>query len=305
MSNMQRLKSALLNKIDGKWHYQDKPYTGIIFFDKPDHQLEAYEVKNGEVIKPYTSPCQRGLSSPILIDSTEFCNEIDDIYSSRGIPQLYKDRLYQGMSYTFMEGRCDLELYTHEDGISENRIDWNTLSYEPKEFLLNYLDDGVMYSYEEHSSEINFNYYSSACGANNDEKVGIRYTKLLNRVSYFEVAGNTLITKSYMDSPISVPDVYRILSNYERFIFGNSIRIDIDKSFIQDLFNIWVKNNSFEHVEKMSIDGLDGLENFDYFFNKKVFGKLKEVRLNRITSAKQINRLKHHMPDTNIVILNY
>lgn len=302
---MLKLKSGLLIHNASKWHYQDKPFTGIIFFDKPDHQLEAYEVKNGEIIRPYVSPCQRGLSSPIQIDSTEFCNEIDDIYGSRGIPQLYKNKLYQGMSYTFVQGRCDLELYTHEDGISENRIDWNTLSYEPKEFLLNYLDDGVMYSYEEHSSEINFNYYSSVCGANNDEKVGIRYTKPLNRVSYFEVAGNTLITKSYMDSPISVPDVYRILSNYERFIFGKSIRLDIDKSFIQDLFNIWIKNNSFEHVENMSIDGLDGLENFEYFFNKKVFGKLKEVRLNRITSAKQINQLKHHMPDTNIVILNY
>ena len=55
----------------------------------------------------------------------------------------------------------------------------------------------------------------------------------------------------------------------------------------------------------MSINGIDGLEDFDYFFNKQVFRKLKEVRLNKITSAKQINRLKHHMPDTNIVILSY
>ncbi|MGB6925399.1 hypothetical protein [Psychrobacter sp.] len=305
MSNMQRLKSALLNKSNGKWYQRDKLYTGIIFFDKPDHQLEAYEVKNGEIIRPYVSPCQRGLSSPIQIDSTEFCNEIDDIYGSRGIPQLYKNKLYQGMSYTFVEGRCNLELYTHEDGISENRIDWNTLSYEPKEFLLNYCDNGVMHSYDVHSTEINFNYYSSVCGENNDEKVGIRYTEPLNRISYFEVAGNTLITKSYMESPISVPDVYRILSNYKRFIFGKSIRLDIDKSFIQDLFNIWVKNNSFEHIESMSLNGLDGLEDFDYFFNKQVFGKLKEVRLDKITSAKQINRLKYHMPDTNIVILNY
>lgn len=305
MSNMQRLKSALLNKIDGKLYYQNKLYTGIVFFEKEDYQLEAFEVENGSINKPYVSPCQKGLPSSVQIDSTEFCNEIDDIYGSRGIPQLYKDKLYQGMSYTFIEGRCDLELYTHEDGISENRIDWNTLSYEPKEFLLNYLDDGVMYSYEEHSSETNFNYYTSVCGANNDEKVGIRYIKTLNRVSYFEVAGNTLITKSYMDSPISVPDVYRVLSNCERFIFSKSIRLDIDKRCIQDLFNIWIKNNSFEHVESMSLNGLDGLENFDYFSNKQVFGKLKEVRLNKITSAKQINRLKYHMPDTNIVILNY
>ena len=62
---------------------------------------------------------------------------------------------------------------------------------------------------------------------------------------------------------------------------------------------------SFEHIESMSLNGLDGLEDFDYFFNKQVFGKLKEVRLDKITSAKQINRLKYHMPDTNIVILNY
>ena len=40
------------------------------------------------------------------------------------------------------------------------------------------------------ATEINFNYYSSLCGENKDEKVGIRYTEPLNRVSYFEVAGN-------------------------------------------------------------------------------------------------------------------
>jgi len=230
---MLKLKSGLLTRNASKWHYQNKPYTGIIFFDKPDHQLEVYEVKKGEVIKPYLSPCQKGLPLPINIDATGFCNEDLDEYGCGTIRQLY-----QGMSYTFDEGRCDLELYTHEDGISENRIDWNTLSYEPKEFLLNYLDDGVMYSYNRHSTEINFNCYSSLCGENNHEKVGIRYTKPLNTVSYFEVAGNTLITKSYMNSPISVHNVYRILSNYERFIFGKSIRLDIDKSLIQDLFNI-------------------------------------------------------------------
>jgi len=66
MSNTQRLKSTLLNKSNGKWYqkgkwYQrGKLYTGIIFFDKPDHQLEAYEVKNGEISKPYVSPCQIG-----------------------------------------------------------------------------------------------------------------------------------------------------------------------------------------------------------------------------------------------------
>lgn len=302
---MQRLKSTLLNKSNDKWYENGQLYTGIIFFDKPDHQLEAYEVKNGEIIRPYVSPCQRGLSSPIQIDSTEFCNEIDDIYGSRGIPQLYKNKLYKGMSYIFVEGRCDLEFYTHEDGISENRIDWNTLSYEPKEFLLNYLDDGVMYSYNEHSNEINFTYYCSLVEKNNDEKVGIRYTKPLDTVGYFEVVSNTLITKSYMDSPIPVPDVYRVLSNYESFIFSKSIRLDIDQSLIQDLFNTWIESNSFIHVESMSINGLDGLENFNFFGNKKIFRKLKEIRLNKATSTIQINQLREHMPHTNIIILNY
>ena len=305
MSNMQRLKSTLLNNSNGKWYQRDKLYTGIIFFDKPDHQLEAYEVKNGEISKPYVSPCQIGLSSPIQIDSTEFCNEIDDIYGSRGIPQLYENKLYKGMSYTFVEGRCDLELYTHEDGISENRIDWNTLSYEPKEFLLNYLDDGVMYSYNEHSNEINFTYYCSLVEKNNDEKVGIRYTKPLDTVGYFEVVGNTLITKSYMDSLIPVPDVYRVLSNYESFIFSKSIRLDIDQSLIQDLFNTWIESNSFIHVESMSINGLDGLEVFNFFGNKKIFRKLKEIRLNKATSTIQINQLREHVPHANIIILNY
>ena len=110
MSNMQRLKSTLLNKSNGKWYqkgkwYQrDKLYTGIIFFDKPDHQLEAYEVKNGEISKPYVSPCQIGLPSPIQIDSSGFCNEDEDEYGCGTIPQFYQGKLYQGMSYTFNEG---------------------------------------------------------------------------------------------------------------------------------------------------------------------------------------------------------
>ncbi len=66
MSNMQRLKSTLLNKSNGKWYKQDKLYTGIIFFDKPDHQLDIYEeVTDGEIIKPYVSPCQQDIPSPI------------------------------------------------------------------------------------------------------------------------------------------------------------------------------------------------------------------------------------------------
>lgn len=64
---MLKLKSGLLSHSDGKWHYQDELYTGTVFFDKPNNQLEAYEVKNGEVIKPYISPCQIGLPSPIQI----------------------------------------------------------------------------------------------------------------------------------------------------------------------------------------------------------------------------------------------
>lgn len=64
---MLKLKSGLLIHNASKWHYQDKLYTGIVFFEKEDYQLEAYEVKNGEIIKPYISPCQIGLPSPIQI----------------------------------------------------------------------------------------------------------------------------------------------------------------------------------------------------------------------------------------------
>ena len=87
---MKRLKSTLLTELDGKWYYQHELYTGIVFFDKEDYQLEAFEVENGSISKPYLSPCQKGLPSPIDIDSTGFCNEDLDEYGCGTRPQLYQ-----------------------------------------------------------------------------------------------------------------------------------------------------------------------------------------------------------------------
>jgi hypothetical protein len=49
------------------------------------------------------------IPSNILIDSSTFCCDDEDIYDLGAIPQLYQGSPYHGMSYTFIDGKCDRE----------------------------------------------------------------------------------------------------------------------------------------------------------------------------------------------------
>lgn len=101
--NVFRLKSNLLKNQDNRWFLQNQPYTGIVFFDKDNFQLDVFEVESGYVTKPYISPCQKTLTgilpSPISIDSSSFSNEEEDVYGCGTILQMYQNSIYQGMSY--------------------------------------------------------------------------------------------------------------------------------------------------------------------------------------------------------------
>ena len=294
---MQRLKSTLLNKNNGKWSQQGKLYTGIVFFDKPNNQLEAYEVKEGEIDLPYISPCQIGLPSPINIDSTGFCNEDLDEYGCGTIPQLY-----QGMSYTFDEGICDREIYTIENGETENQIMWKTQTYEPFMFELRYEDKQSGFNYSNTSKEyVTFGYGKTCKETNQLEDISIKYISKENTIGKLTIIGNILTSKNYLDCPIPLPKMYELIENYRYFIFDKFVSLRINEDMIDKLFFIWVANNSFKYVEIMHISGLDGLNDLDTFSNKQIFGSLQEVRLNKKTSLKQVERLKAIAPDINIV----
>lgn len=298
---LKRLKSSLLTQLDGKWYYQDELYTGIVFFDKPNNQLESYEVKQGKIGLPYISPCQKGLPSPINIDSTGFCNEDLDEYGCGTIPQLYKGKLYQGMSYTFDEGVCDREIYTIKNGETENQIMWRTKPHEPSMFELRYEYDQSGFYYRNSRDDINFGYSKTCKKTNQLEDIDITYIPKLNRITRFTAIDDIIHSKNYLDCPISLPKVYELIENYRHFIFDKFVSLRISEDMIDKLFYIWVANNSFKYVEIIHISGLDGLKDLDIFSNKKVFGSLRKVRLDKKTSSKQVERLKAIAPDINIV----
>ncbi|MGP9545693.1 hypothetical protein ACT3QR_11905 [Psychrobacter sp. AOP7-B1-25] len=304
MSNMQRLKSTLLNKINGKWYQRDKLYTGIIFFDKPDHQLEAYEVKNGKISKPCVSPCQIGLSSPIQIDSSGFCNEDEDEYGCGTISQFYQGNLYQGMSYTFDEGICDREIYIIENGETENQIMWKTQTYEPFMFELRYEDKQSGFNYSNTSKEyVTFGYGKTCKETNQLEDISIKYIWKENTIGKLTIIGNILTSRNYLDCPIPLPKMYELIENYRYFIFDKFVSLRINEDMIDKLFYIWVANNSFKYVEIMHISGLDGLKDLDVFNYKEIFSSLNELRLEKIKVLPQkIEQLKKYSNNFKLVI---
>ena len=304
MSNMQRLKSTLLNKNNGKWYQHGKLYTGIIFFDKPNNQLEAYEVKEGEIDLPYISPCQIGLPSPINIDSTGFCNEDLDEYGCGTIPQLYQGKLYQGMSYTFAEGICDREIYTIENGETENQIMWRIKPHEPSMFELRYEDKQSGFNYSNTSKEyVTFGYGKTCKETNQLEDISIKYISKENTIGKLTIIGNILTSKNYLDCPVPVPEIYELIENYQNFTFDTFIRLKISEDIAEDLFDKWAKNNSFIHVKFMYITGLNGLHNLEIFNDKEVFSSLKELRLKESELLPQkIEQLKKYSNNFKLVI---
>ena len=297
-----RLKSSLLEQRHGRWYEQDKLYTGILFFDKVDHQLDIYEVKDGAIVKPYVSPCQIGLPLPVNIDSTGFCNEDLDEYGCGTIPQLYQGKLYQGMSYTFDEGICDREIYTIENGETENQIMWRTKPNEPSMFELRYEYDQSGFNYSNTSQNyVTFGYGKTCKETNQLQDISVKYMSKEGTLGELTIIGNILDSKNYLDCPVPLPKIYELIENYRHFIFDKFVSLRISEDMIDKLFCIWVANNSFEHVEKMYISGLDDLKDLEVISNKQVFSSLREIFLDSKTSSKQVERLKAIAPDINIV----
>lgn len=313
--NVFRLKSHLLKNQDNRWFLQNQPYTGIIFFDKDNFQLDVFEVEDGYVTKPYISPCQKTLTdilqSPISIDSSSFSNEEEDIYGCGTIPQMYQNSIYQGMSYNFRNGKCIYEGYSNEDGITESKIHW---SYNPNNPML---DDLKQFELQNHDTKLPKSFYYYYRSNNNfsyylwDDKdyyehISISYFPDSGMIKSLFLQGDVLKTKSYLNCPIQLPEIFGIIENHHNFIFCDKVGhlvLRIDKSYIQQLFDTWLKNNSFKNIKSLSIGGVEGLEDLSIFSNKKYFRSLAELAIDETLDKSVIRDLKIKNP--NLIITLY
>lgn len=299
--NRKRLKSYLLNEINGLWYDHNKLYTGIIFFDKENNQLDAFEVYDGQITSPYVSPCQIGkkVDSSILIDSSLFCNEEEDIYGCGTVSQFYQGEIYQGMSYTFKNGICEREIYTQEEGYTECQILWNTDTAQILKIEMENLDfipEQIFYFYDK-GEKISF-LYSFFYEKQSNQIIGADYHPKTLEIDTIAVKGNILKTKEYTHFHLSMPKLFDFLDNYKYFTFDKFIRFDLDISNTSELFKIWLENNSFLNVEILSIDGenLAGLSDLNIFNNQSIFPHLKEMWLGKETPETQIKRIQAIMP---------
>lgn len=308
---ISRLKSYLLSNVDNKLYYKNKLYDGIVFFEKADFQLEVFEVENGKITKPYVSPCQRSLygltPSIMLIDSSEFCCDDEDIYDSGAISQLYQGKPYHGMSYTFIDGKCNREIYTDENGEIDSKIVWNTDNYEAKRVeIQHYLAYPTTYCYfYDKISEISFSYQ---CDESIDYRsyISITYDASNEHVSNLKLAKNELFTKDYLDCPIYLSKVFNLLKNFDKFKFystKSAVGLGINPIYINDLFLIWIKNGAFSEVNSLSVDGIEGIKDLTIFNNKTIFRNLKTLYLPKNISEKIINKLKSTCPNYDIILV--
>lgn len=308
---ISRLKSYLLSNVDDRLYYKNKLFDGIVFFEKANFQLEVFEVENGKITKPYISPCQLSLygliPSNILIDSSTFCCDDEDIHDSGAIPQLYQGKPYHGMSYTFIDGKCDREIYTDESGEIDSKIVWNVDNYEPKRVeIQHYLSYPATYCYFYNKiSEISFSYQCNE-SIDNRSYISITYDASNEYVSNLELAKNELFTKNYLDSSIYLSKVFDLLKNFDKFKFystKSAVGLGINPIYINDLFLIWIKNGAFSEVSSLSVDGIEGIKDLTLFNNKTFFSNLKTLYLPKNVTEKIINKLKSTCPDYDIIII--
>lgn len=311
MMKTYRLKAHLLNNQDNRWFYRNEPFTGIVFFDKKDFLLDVFEVEDGYITKPYISPCQTTLTdvlySPIAIDATTFSNVEEDIYGCGTIPQLYQDRPYQGMSYTFSKnGNCNYESYTDKEGITQNKMEWSFDCQNPMTYFLdscqieNY-DNFPRYFFSYKRQVNNISFYLEYWDINKIFKmITIEYNLTTKKVKSFELVNNILYSQEYLNFAIKLPEVFEMLTNYRNFIFGSkrgnghnsSLRLDIDKENLQLLFDIWINNNAFKDVDVLRIKNIEALNDLSLFDNKQYFENLTELIIDKKTSEHIIDELE-------------
>lgn len=307
MNNMLRLKSTLLTQVDNKWHYQGVPFTGVVFFDKEDSQIAPFIVHNGAITEPYISPCIESPPSIMQVDQSAIHSpdcRYDQLHDCWNDVRLrYQDKSYAGMVYDFVEEKCLYENYIDDDGYSGNYITWNTDSLLPVSFELLYKPDGLTYSYDGFRVDEVFFSYADWRNMEEVEEVRIKYSPVTKKVKKFSATKGVLQDKPYTSCPIPLPDVYKMIDSYQTFTFDSFLSLGLDKNIINELFDIWSNNNSFQYVERLLIsglDGLDGLADFSIFNNKQVFGSLTEIIPLTEFSLETKERLKMTAPNLKI-----
>ncbi|WP_127891438.1 hypothetical protein [Psychrobacter sp. FDAARGOS_221] len=310
MNNMFRLKSTLLTQVDNKWYYQGMPFTGVIFFDKEDSQIAPFIVHNGVITEPYISPCIESPPSIMQVDQSALLspdcpyNEMPSCWND--IRLCYQDKLYAGMVYDFVEGKCLYENYIDDDRYSGNYITWNTDSLLPVSFELLYKPAGLTYSYDGFRVDEVFFSYTDWRNMEEVDEVRIKYNPVTKKIGEFSATKSVLQDKPYTSCPIPLPDVYKMIDSYQTFTFDEFTILGFDKNIINEVFEIWSNNDSFQDVKKLLIDGLDGLDglaNFSIFNNKQVLGSLTEIILMGGSSLETIETIKATV--TNLKVRSY
>ena len=307
MNNMLRLKSTLLTQVDNKWHYQGVPFTGVVFFDKEDSQIAPFIVHNGAITEPYISPCIESPPSIMQVDQSAIHSpdcRYDQLHDCWNDVRLrYQDKSYAGMVYDFVEEKCLYENYIDDDGYSGNYITWNTDSLLPVSFELLYKPDGLTYSYDGFRVDEVFFSYADWRNMEEVEEVRIKYNPVTKKVEKFSATKSVLQDKPYTSCPIPLPDVYKMIDSYQTFTFDSFLSLDLGRNIINELFEIWSNNDSFQDIERLLIYGLDGLTDFSIFNNKEVFGSLKEIVLmggSSLETPETTERLKATVPNLKI-----
>lgn len=304
---MKRLKSSLLEYKQSKWYDKDKPYNGIIFFEKENYLLEVFEVENGKITKPYCSPCQQETDStlPLIIDSSKFCNDDQDIYGSGAVPQLYQNNIYHGMSYTFTDGKCDREIYTDEDGLTDSQITWDVETNKPIYIELHHYHNkpntSILYFHRGTKTEFR---YKIELNPNLIECIDIEHDGENNTIQQLSIIGNILKTKHYVNTYIELNEIFKIIENYEFFNFGNEVCFNIDTNMITILLDSWINHNAFQNIEHLIIQNeelLNNLLRMEILGNYLIFPKLTKITLLYDNATKiQMDILKKINPNLSI-----
>lgn len=297
-----RLKNFLLTEVEGKLFYYNRPYNGVVFYEKHSNMLEAYEVVEGEIVRTYISPCiiatRLDLNISNLIDATEFSCINEDIYDSGVIPQMYNEKIFNGLAFTFINGVCNREYYTNEDGIVVNQVEWNPDNFSADSFDIEVPNAHQWFYY----------YFGNFCFIQENQKfqnegIRIEYDFNLNNLSRFEITGNILDTRNYLSCPVRVPKIFEIIENCQKQIFSSQTNLQLNGKYSKNLFQKWSQNNSFKLVEILSITGIENFDNLLLFNDKTIFSSLKRLYISKEIPNKMIEELKSTNPNFEIKVL--
>ncbi len=292
---MHRLKSHLLTKENNRWYYQNNLYTGVIFFDKEDCIVEPFYVVNGIITEKYHPICQGDLPSPIQIDLTTFDKRIlySDCEDTDFIPQMYQNKKYSGIGYSFVNGICNYEALFGYGG-TQRQIEWdnnrqiNLIDYALMDVDTYLSTDRHPNSYIQFINQFDGYYFCYDMG---DEKLSVKFSN--SYVTSLSAQGTKLLTDFSM-LPLEIPEITKLFSKKIRFPMSKEIILWISDLINQKTIKSLATQGSFEITEIITLQDVVNLDDLRLFQNNALFPKLKKVCFSRYDISEnpiKINKL--------------